>query len=530
MNYIVIGSGITGSNVALALLEKGHNVELWDVGKKEKLDNLSNDNFYDFKKDIKNSVKNLIGDQNKNFVSPYNQKLFEIPPLRNFLLNKKEINNEINKLNDFDIYQSFNKGGLANGWGANCIPYNQNEIIDWHINHDQFFLSQKKIFEELNVSKIYDNINEKFNISNFGKENPISLDERDTYFLKNFKKKYSYFNKENIEFGRARLAIKNSNTKDSCKLTSRCLWGCPNNSIYNPYFTTLEKCNTFKRFKYYDNRKVSYFNLKEKKIDQIIYFENNVKKIVKIEIDSKVFLCAGAIQSGIIFKRTCLKNEIEINNFKSGLMDTKKIGVVYFFPYMFGKNINFKSIQFNRLVGAMSEKYNGKDEYIHLELLHLNSLFYQPLINHIPLPLRLSKNIFYKLFSSLGVCTYFLPDSLNNHNNIILNNDEKIEIKYKETHEKDILDKKIENRIKKYLLKMSAIPIKTIRYSSGAAIHYAGTIPMGNNDEFAVNNKGQVKFVKNLIIADASIMPSLSSKPISINAATLGNYIVNKNL
>ena len=144
MNFIVIGSGITGSNVALALLEKGYNVELWDVGKKEKLNNLNNDNFYDFKKDIKNSVKNLIGDQNKNFVSPYNQKLFEIPPLRNFLLNKKEINNEINKLNDFDIYQSFNKGGLANGWGANCIPYNQNEIIDWHINHDQFFLSQKK--------------------------------------------------------------------------------------------------------------------------------------------------------------------------------------------------------------------------------------------------------------------------------------------------------------------------------------------------------------------------------------------------
>ena len=76
---------------------------------------------------------------------------------------------------------------------------------------------------------------------------------------------------------------------------------------------------------------------------------------------------------------------------------------------------------------------------------------------------------------------------------------------------------------------MSAIPIKTIRYEPGAAIHYAGTVPMGNEDKFAVNTIGQVKFINNLIIADASIMPRLSSKPVSINAASLGNYIVQEN-
>ena len=33
MSIIVIGSGITGSNVALSLLEKGKSVELWDYVK-----------------------------------------------------------------------------------------------------------------------------------------------------------------------------------------------------------------------------------------------------------------------------------------------------------------------------------------------------------------------------------------------------------------------------------------------------------------------------------------------------------------
>ena len=194
---------------------------------------------------------------------------------------------------------------------------------------------------------------------------------------------------------------------------------------------------------------------------------------------------------------------------------------------MIGKKY-YKSIQFNRLVGAMKERFDNKNEYIHLEFLHLNSLFYQPLINYLPLPLRLSKSIFYSMYSSLGICTYFLPDSLHDKNKIQIKKDETIEINYTENNEKILLDKKIEKRVKRYLLKMSAIPVKTIRYKSGSAIHYAGTVPMGNNDQFAVNSDGRVKFINNLIIADASIIPRLSSKPISINAATLGDYIVQK--
>jgi len=527
MSTIVIGSGITGSNVALSLLEKGESVELWDFGKKENLNTINSANFIDFKKNLEHSVENLIGARNNQFPNPHNQKLFQIPPLRNFILDKQQVNNEISNLNNFDIYQSFNKGGLANGWGANCIPYNETDVQDWGIDYKKFSLSQKKIFKELNVSNINDNININFNIVNYGEESSIILDNRDDYFLKKFTQNYEFFKDQKFEIGKSRLAIKNSNTEDSCKLTSRCLWGCPQNAIYNPIHSTLKKCKSFDKFKYFDNRKVSHFKVKDSKIDKIVFFEDSTLKIKKN--NSKIFLCAGAVQSGIIFNKTCTNNNINLNRFTTGLMDTKKVKIVYLLPKMIGKKISYKSIQFNRLVGAMNEIYENRNEYIHLEFLHLNSLFYQPLINNLPLPLRLSKDIFYKFYSSLGVCTYFLPDTLNDYNKIRVNKRNEIEINYTENKEKLLLDKKIEKRIKKYLLKMSAIPIKTIRYDSGAAIHYAGTIPMGINDKFPVNTIGQVKFINNLIVADASIIPRLSSKPVSVNAASLGRYIVYKN-
>jgi aspartate aminotransferase len=56
---------------------------------------------------------------------------------------------------------------------------------------------------------------------------------------------------KNFALGKARLAIKNSGTADSCNLSSRCLWGCPNNAIYNPIHSTFNKCSKFKNFRYF---------------------------------------------------------------------------------------------------------------------------------------------------------------------------------------------------------------------------------------------------------------------------------------
>ena len=105
MSTIVIGSGITGSNVALSLLKKGEQVELWDYGKQENLRTYNDKNFVDFKKNLQNSSEALIGNDKKSFPTPADQKLFEIPPLRNFILDNKTINDQFSELNNFDIYQ-----------------------------------------------------------------------------------------------------------------------------------------------------------------------------------------------------------------------------------------------------------------------------------------------------------------------------------------------------------------------------------------------------------------------------------------
>ena len=112
--------------------------------------------------------------------------------------------------------------------------------------------------------------------------------------------------------------------------------GLSTNTIYNPLTSTLEKCKNYNQFKYFDNRKVSYFKIKNNKVDEIVYFQNNVKK--QIKLDKKYFLCAGSIQSELFLIEPA-KKIILCDNFKTGLMDTKKVKIVYFFPKMLGKKL-----------------------------------------------------------------------------------------------------------------------------------------------------------------------------------------------
>ena len=48
---------------------------------------------------------------------------------------------------------------------------------------------------------------------------------------------------------------------------------------------------------------------------------------------------------------------------------------------------------------------------------------------------------------------------------------------------------------------------------------------MGNDSSYPVSKLGEVKFMKDLHICDASVLPHLPSKPVSANAASIGNYV-----
>jgi choline dehydrogenase len=63
-----------------------------------------------------------------------------------------------------------------------------------------------------------------------------------------------------------------------------------------------------------------------------------------------------------------------------------------------------------------------------------------------------------------------------------------------------------------------------IEWSSGSGYHPSGTVPMGpdGDPEAAVDGRGHVRGVSGLIVADASIMPTIVSTNTNVTALMIG--------
>ena len=515
MRYIIIGSGIAGVNAAMTLLEKGKKVEIWDAD----LTDMPHIN-------ESHVLESYYGENLKGIIDPSSESLFELPENRSYYLKKNSRLWEFNDDENFNIITSLAKGGLANGWGANSLPFSKNDIFDWPIDFEQFNLHLKKIYKRIDITSSNDDL--KLINNDYGSQKNIKLEEADLYMMGNYVKKKKYLNKKNIFFGNARLAVNTLNINGEDNDLNKCIW-FPESRIYNPTYT-LENCHKYSSFTYLQKRKINYFNLINDKVQSINYLNLHSNEKITEKVDAKVLLCAGAIQSGIIYKRTLLENNLsEIDSAsQNSLMDTAVTKIFYILPRLLGKKYNQNNFQLNRLIAGVINSDKMWPEYLHCEILNLNDMIFHPLIETLPIGSFFSKELFFSLKNSLGVLSIFAPDKMQKTNNISIDPDNNLRAKINYIESKDKLSFISSNTLllKKALLNLGAIPFMTKTYPPGSGIHYAGTIPMG--EDKCCDGNGRLHFCKNLYVADSSAFPSLPSRPISINTAAFASYVASK--
>ena len=121
MRVSVVGAGVAGCHAALTLLERGHEVDLWDVGRQDPTPPLPGTTFHALKDELPQPIDHLLGGDLRALVPPVVPELLRYPPSRHFLAASSDP--LLGFVADgFHPYASFATGGLANGWGANALP------------------------------------------------------------------------------------------------------------------------------------------------------------------------------------------------------------------------------------------------------------------------------------------------------------------------------------------------------------------------------------------------------------------------
>lgn len=521
---IVVGAGVSGAHAALTLLERGFNVELWDVGREENPFPKQGTTFHDLKKSLDDPIAYFLGSDFSTLIPPANDELLRYPPSRHFLTSREDPLWEF-RSEGFYPSASYNKGGLANGWGANALSFDEDDLADWPISFSDMEAVYKTVYNRIPVAGPINDDLTPFLSGIFPSQASVQMSNSDQRLMQVYKKKKKILEKLGVRIGQARLAvITDPRRKEACDYCERCLWGCPRESIYNPAKSTFEACETYKSFKYISGRFVLSLLSSENKITGIRYLNTEAQQIDENSCHS-VFLAAGALQTGGIFLRTLKLAYPEMSPETEGLMDTSVVKLPYVVLRNIGQSSEEKSFQFNRLIMGIvgtSERIGSWPRYLHGEMLQLTSLMYHPLIESMPFDSMLSKKLFFTLKSALGTVSLFFPDKITpNNRQVLVENGEpwdKIQLHYQETSESKDYAKQSIAKVRTALWRLGCLPKGIIQSSPGAGIHYAGTVPMGKGPK-RCDKHGKLNLFSNLYIADGAAFPSLPSKSITLSLA-----------
>jgi choline dehydrogenase-like flavoprotein len=518
---VVVGSGISGAHAALTLLERGHDVELWDVGREESAFPEPGMTFHELKGRLADPAAYFLGADLGATVPPASSELLRYPPSREFLASPEDGLWNLSS-DGFFPRGSFAKGGLANGWGANALAFDGNDLAEWPVSFSEMEAAYRTVYDRIPVAGPIDDDLTPHLRGVYPSQPPVRLSAGDQRLLNTYQRRKRRLEKLGVRIGCARLAVVTDPSRaDACDYSDRCLWGCPKGSIYNPRLSTLKQCEAHRGFRYLGGRLVLALRSTDHKIDGIRYLDAATREL-REEACAVVFLAAGALQTGAIFLRTLKVAGTEAAAQGEGLMDTTVVRIPFLALRSIGQPPDARSFQFNRLIAGVIDESTSWPRYLHAELLHLTSLIYHPLIERMPFDTRTSSKLFFAVRPAIGAATLFFPDRITsgNHQRLVDHGaiTDKVELRYRESDDKEHFVRQSVARMRSALYRLGCLPRGAVRSPPGAGIHYAGTVPMGKGPKRCDAN-GRSNLFSNLYIADGAAFPSLPSKSITISLA-----------
>jgi hypothetical protein len=518
----VVGSGASGVHFALSALEKGHRVEMFDVGYSGLEAINPEDDFLGLKSNLKDPAEYFLGEDFESVVPPdFNQEIYEFPPNKMYIFRQPP--GFESTADGFEPLFSFARGGLAEAWTGGCYPFNDEDLQLFPFKFEEMKPFYEQVARRIGLIGVRDDMSDFFPWHDHLLP-PLDLDENSTLILKKYEKKRQNLNsKLGFSLGRSRIATlsRDKEKRKACDYSGRCLWGCPSGSLYVPSLT-LEECLATPNFSYHPRHLACYFRSERgNRVTRLVTRDMTSGQLVESEVENLV-LAAGTLSSSKIFLDSLYFRSGKIEKLE-GLMDNRQILVPFVNLKMIGKPYNPESYQYHQL--AVGFRCNRTNRYIHGQITTLKTALLHPVIQQIPLDLKTAIVAMRSLHAALGVININFWDTRRPENTVsiepVLETGTKkaaetlLKIRYQSVSEEKQIVSDAMTRVRKFLMKLGAIapPMMAHIRPMGASVHYSGTIPMSVNARpLTVSPDCRSWDFENLFFVDGTSFPFLPAK------------------
>jgi choline dehydrogenase-like flavoprotein len=133
-----------------------------------------------------------------------------------------------------DTTPSLARGGFSNVWGAAILPYIASDIDAWPISINDLVPHYRAILAGMDVSATDDDLARVFPLYT-DRHHPLRASRQAQSLLADMGRSKPRLNDAGISFGASRLAVRALPRNDAggCVYCGLCMYGCPNNLIYN---------------------------------------------------------------------------------------------------------------------------------------------------------------------------------------------------------------------------------------------------------------------------------------------------------
>ena len=223
---IVIGSGPSGVAAASALIARGCEVVMVDVG--EALEapraarrvRMGAQEPSQWTRDDRDEATMAQRSDRSGTIRPYGSDLpFRIPAAASAWKDPARLP---------AVRPSFAKGGLSNGWGASMLPYRDEDLDGWPIKATDLAFHYGAVASLVSLAARGDDLAQLFPAHRLDSQRPLAMSTQAQRLLDRLDAQRARLAETGVHFGQSRQAV-----ADGCRRCAMCLHGCPYGLIFN---------------------------------------------------------------------------------------------------------------------------------------------------------------------------------------------------------------------------------------------------------------------------------------------------------
>jgi choline dehydrogenase-like flavoprotein len=517
-DFIVVGSGATGSMAAKTLVDAGATVLMLDGGYRDDRYEalIPPENFTDIRHTDPSQHRYFLGD---DFESAQYAELTagaQLTPPRQFVVAEVARLLKI-RSNGFTPVESLALGGLGGAWGLHCCVFSDPELERASLPRDEMHAAYQVVADRIGISAASDDAHHYTTSHLEGVQPSIPLDPTCAAVLGRYERTRPAMHRAGFHLGRPALALltRNKDDRHATQLRDMDFYANAERAAWRPALL-IEELSRAPKFAYVGNALVTRFEEAESGV--------TVVALDTTTLEERRFVCRRLVLApGVLGTARIALRSIGGPGARLPLLCNAYTYVPCIVPGRVGRSMPERNTGLLQLVLFHDADGHNRDVAV-ATMFSYRSLLLFRLLREIPLGMRDARVLMNYLLSGFLIVGIDHPQEYSAGKELSLEGDpssptgDRLAIDYALTDDEHRLYDARERTYTSGLRRLGAWPLKRVHPPYGSSIHYAGTLPFTEREKpYTISPDGRLRGTRNVYVADGSGFTFLPAKGLTLS-------------